>query len=478
MTTTMQTYPGCYINGAWHASEGHQELPIVNPATLETVGIVSTGAPSDVDKAVASATAAFETFQNTTVAARLELFERIIATYQRRSDELAQAISTEMGCPISLSKTAQVPAGLMHLREAANVLRQYRFETLQGSTLFRREPIGVCGLITPWNWPMNQIACKVAPALAAGCTMILKPSEFAMTSAFLFAEILHEAGVPPGVFNMVQGDGALGHSLAANPDVAMISFTGSQKAGVDVARTAALTVKRITQELGGKSANVLLDDVDLRKTVVEGVRSCFRNSGQSCNAPTRMLVPRKLAEQAIAIAREEALATQVGEPFKEGVTVGPLVNERQFKRVQRYIEVGLQEGAVLAAGGLGNPDDLPQGYFVKPTVFGSVSNEMTIAREEIFGPVLCVIPYKDESDALAIANDTETGLSAFVSSASLQRAREFSKGIRSGNVHLNGARVDFAGAFGGYKQSGNGREWGRAGFEEYLELKTIFGFAA
>jgi aldehyde dehydrogenase (NAD+) len=383
-----------------------------------------------------------------------------------------------MGAPIVLAQKAQVPAGLALLSEAAKVLSHFRFEEQKGSTLMRKEPIGVCGLITPWNWPMNQIACKVAPALAAGCTMVLKPSELAPLSAHLFAQILDEAGVPAGVFNLVDGSGStVGAAIASHPEVSMVSFTGSTRAGIAVASAAAPTVKRVTQELGGKSANIILDDADFDKEVKEGVRACFRNAGQSCNAPTRMLVPRRQMAEVASLAKQEAEAAKVGDPALEETTVGPLVSKAQFEKVQGLIRQGIHEGATLVTGGTGRPDGLARGYFVKPTVFSKVSNHMTIAREEIFGPVLCIIPYDDEDDAVGIANDSPYGLSAFVSSGNLERARKVATRIRAGNVHINGARVDFSACFGGYKQSGNGREWGEAGIEEFLELKAVFGYA-
>jgi aldehyde dehydrogenase (NAD+) len=383
-----------------------------------------------------------------------------------------------MGAPITLARKAQAPAGLAHLLEMVNVLGHFKFEELKGTTLMRKEPIGVCGLITPWNWPMNQVVCKVAPALAAGCTMVLKPSEFAPLSAYLFAEILHEAGVPAGVFNLVNGDGpTVGAAIAAHRDVDMVSFTGSTRAGVAVANAAAPTVKRVTQELGGKSANIILEDADLSAAVKQGVQECFRNTGQSCNAPTRMLVPRRKMSEAAATAKQTAEATKVGDPLAEGTAIGPLSSKAQFEKVQRLIHTGIEEGAHLVAGGVGRPDGLGRGYFVKPTVFADVGNDMTIAREEIFGPVLCIIAYEDEEDAVKIANDSPYGLAGFVTSGNSERARKIAKRLRSGNVHMNGARVDFAGCFGGYKQSGNGREWGEAGLEEFLELKAIFGYA-
>jgi aldehyde dehydrogenase (NAD+) len=416
------------------------------------------------------------------VEARLALLRRIIEVYQSKSEAMATTISQEMGCPISLSRAAQAPAGLGHLFEIVKVLERFPFEDLKGSTLLRKEPIGVCGLITPWNWPMNQVAAKVAPALAAGCTMVLKPSEIAPLSAYLFAEILEEAGTPPGVFNLVNGDGpTVGAAISSHPDIAMVSFTGSTRAGVAVAQAASAGVKRVTQELGGKSAHIILDDADLESAVKQGVQSCFRNTGQSCNAPTRMLVPRSMMAQAIVWARKATDATKVGDPFSEDTHLGPLASKAQFEKVERLINQGIGEGAKLIAGGPGRPEGADigkdKGYFVKPTVFAEVSNHMTIAREEIFGPVLCLIAYEDEDDAVRIANDTPYGLSGFVSSGVLEHAQRVAKRFRSGNVHINGARVDFAGCFGGYKHSGNGREWGEAGLEEFLELKSIFGYA-
>ncbi len=466
-----------YIDGKWVSPASAHDFEVTNPATEAPIATISLGSATDVDKAVAAAKEAFPSYSETSVDARLALISRIIEVYQSKAEEMAETISREMGAPLSLSRAAQVPAGLRHLKEIVKVLDHFEFEELKGTTLMRKEPIGVCGLITPWNWPMNQIACKVAPALAAGCTMVLKPSEIAPLSAYLFAQILHEAGLPAGVFNLVNGDGpTVGSAIASHPDVAMVSFTGSTRAGVAVASAAAPTVKRVTQELGGKSANIILEDADLESTVKEGVQSCFRNTGQSCDAPTRMLIPQSKMAAAAAIARKTAEATKVGDPFAESTHLGPLASKAQFDKVQRLINVGIEEGATLVTGGAGRPPGLSKGYFVKPTVFTDVSNDMTIAREEVFGPVLCIIPYQDETDAIRIANDTPYGLSGYVTSCDLERARRVAKRIRSGNVHINGARLDFAGCFGGYKQSGNGREWGEAGLEEFLELKAIFGY--
>lgn len=473
----MKDYRNFYIDGKWvRATEG-KDHTIINPANEAPLATISLGNAADVDKAISAAKKAFYSFSETSISERQALLHRIIDIYQARGEEMARAISLEMGAPLSLSRKAQVPAGLAHFAEAARVLGNFNFEEVKGSTLMRKEPIGVCGLITPWNWPMNQIACKVAPALAAGCTMILKPSEFAALSAYLFAQILDEAKVPPGVFNLINGDGTVGAAIASHPDVAMISFTGSTRAGVAVATAAAATVKRVTQELGGKSANIILADADFPKAVREGVQACFRNSGQSCNAPTRMLIPRQRMAEAVLAAKQEAEAAKVGDPDREDTMLGPLVNQRQFDRVQHFISEGIKEGATLLTGGLGRPEGIEKGYFVKPTVFTNVNNSMTIAQEEIFGPVLCIIPYEDEDEAVSMANDSPYGLAAFVSSGNLQHARRVANQLRAGNVHINNARVDFSASFGGYKQSGNGREWGEAGIEEFLELKAVLGYA-
>jgi aldehyde dehydrogenase (NAD+) len=466
-----------YIDGKWVDPVEVRDFAVINPANEEPVATISLGSAADVDRAVAAAKRAFELYSETSLQERLDLLRRIIEVYQSKMEEMAATISQEMGAPSSLSRKAQAPAGLAHLLETVKVLEHFKFEELKGSTLMRKEPVGVCGLITPWNWPMNQIVCKVAPALAAGCAMVLKPSEVAPLSAYLFAQILHEAAVPPGVFNLVNGDGpTVGAAISSHPDVAMVSFTGSTRAGVAVAVAAAPTVKRVTQELGGKSANILLDDADFEKAVKQGVQECFRNTGQSCNAPTRMLVPRSKMAEAIVAATQAAEIAKVGDPLAEDTGLGPLASKTQFDKVQRLINKGIEEGATLIAGGPGRPQGINKGYFVKPTIFADVSNDTTIAREEIFGPVLCIIPYEDEDDAVRIANDTPYGLSGFVTSGNRERAGRVAKRIRSGNVHINGARVDFGGCFGGYKQSGNGREWGEAGLEEFLELKAIFGY--
>jgi len=475
----MKAYRKFYIDGKWVDPAKSHDFTVINPANEEAIATISLGSAADVDRAVAAAKRAFESYSETSVDKRLELLRRVIEVYKSRMEEMAAIISQEMGAPILLSRKSQAPAGLAHFMETAKVLEHFKFEELKGSSLMRKEPVGVCGLITPWNWPMNQVVAKVAPALAAGCTMVLKPSEFAPLSAHLLAEIFHEAGVPAGVFNLVNGDGpTVGAAISSHPDIAMVSFTGSTRAGVAVAQAAAPSVKRVTQELGGKSANIILDDADLARVVKQGVQECFRNTGQSCNAPTRMLIPRSKMAEAITVAKQTASDTKVGDPFAEDTSVGPLANKAQFDKVQRLIEKGIEEGANLVAGGPGHPEGLTKGYFVKPTVFADVRNEMTIAREEIFGPVLCMIPYEDENDAVRIANDSVYGLSGFVTSGNLDRAHRIAKRIRAGNVHINGARVDFSGCFGGYKQSGNGREWGEAGLQEFLESKTIFGYAS
>jgi len=475
----MKTCRQFYIDGKWVDPAVTHEFTVINPSNEEPVAVISLGSAVDVDRAAAAAKRAFETYSETSPKERLELLRRIIDVYQSKIGEMAETISLEMGAPIALCRKAQAPAGLAHLLEIVKVLEHFQFEELKGSTLMRKEPIGVCGLITPWNWPMNQIIGKVAPALAAGCTMVLKPSEIAPLSAYLFAQILHEAAVPPGVFNLVNGDGpTVGGAIASHPDVAMVSFTGSTRAGVTVAVAAAPTVKRVTQELGGKSANIILDDADLENAVKHGAQECFRNSGQSCNAPTRMLVPRSKMAEASVVAKQAAESTIVGDPSSNETSLGPLAGRAQFDKVQRLIQQGVAEGATLVAGGPGRPEGMHKGYFVKPTVFADVRNEMKIAREEIFGPVLCIIAYENEDDAVRIANDTPYGLSGFVTAGDIERAHRVAKRIRAGNVHINGARIDFAGCFGGFKQSGNGREWGEAGLEEFLELQAIFGYAS
>jgi aldehyde dehydrogenase (NAD+) len=475
MEHTMQFY----IDGRWVEPTEARPFDVIDPSTEESIARIALGGPKDVDAAVGAARRAFETFSQTTRDERLKLLRSIATVYQKRYAEMAKTISQEMGAPFWLSNAAQAATGIGHLNEAIKVLETYEFEELRGTTLIRREPIGVCGLITPWNWPVNQIMCKVAPALAAGCTIVLKPTEVAPLNAILFTEILHEAGVPPGVFNLVNGDGpTVGAAIASHPGIDMVSFTGSTRAGVQVAINAAPTVKRVTQELGGKSANIILDDADFQTAVAGGVTGCFTNSGQSCNAPTRMLVPAGRHAEAVAIARAAAERMKVGDPFQEGIKLGPVVSEVQFNKIQGLIQKGIDEGAELVTGGVGRPDGLGTGFYVKPTVFAGVKNSMTIAREEIFGPVLTILPYENEEEAIQIANDTPYGLSGYVSSGDLDHARRVASRLRTGNVHLNGAQAAFDAPFGGYKQSGNGREWGVNGFEEFLETKAVLGYAA
>ncbi len=465
-----------YIDGAWVDPVTPRTHEVIDPATEEPIARISLGSSADVDKAVAAAKRAFETFQFSTVEERMGYLAKIIEIYQRRMGDIAAAISSEMGAPAWLANAAQAPAGLGHFANTLNVLKDYKFEQTKGSTLLRYEPVGVCGLITPWNWPINQIACKVAPAIAAGCTMVLKPSELAPINAIIMAEILHEAGLPKGVFNLINGDGpGVGEPLSRHPDIDMMSFTGSTRAGVLVAKAAADTVKRVAQELGGKSANIILDDADLQSAVAGGMISMTVNTGQSCNAPSRMFVPRAKHDQAAAIAKAAAESIVVGRDAA-GRPMGPLANANQFQKVQAMIQKGIEEGATLVTGGVGRPDGHNRGYYVRPTVFANVTNDMTIAREEIFGPVLCILPYDSEEQAIREANDTPYGLSGYVSGEPAH-AKAVAAKLRTGNVHLNGAGADFNAPFGGYKQSGNGREWGEFGFEEFLEVKAVMGAA-
>lgn len=473
----MQNEHKFYIDGQWVIPHGQQTADVVNPTDESIVATIPLGDQEDVDTAVAAARKVFSQFSQTSVAERVALLERIIAIYQRRSAELGAVLSQEMGAPVSLANRSQVAAGLSHLQAALKVLKSFEWEKDLGRNRIVYEPIGVCALITPWNWPLNQIGAKVAPALAAGCTMVLKPSEIAPLNAIIFAEIIHEAGVPAGVFNLVNGDGAgVGTALSRHPDVDLVSFTGSTRAGVLVAQNAAPTVKRVAQELGGKSANIILDDADFEAVITAGVKVCFNNSGQSCNAPTRLLVPRQRMDQAAAIAKAAALSIKVGDPADPNTNIGPVVSRVQWDKIQRLIRQGIEEGARLECGGEGLPEDLNRGYFVKPTVFSYVSNNMTIAREEIFGPVLVIIGYEDEAEAIQIANDTLYGLSGYVQSGSLERARNLARQIRAGNVHINGTPGSSYVPFGGYKQSGNGREQSVWGFEEFLEIKALLGY--
>ena len=473
----MQNADRLYINGEWVAASTSDVLDVINPATEQPFAQIAKGGKADVDKAVAAARTAFETFSQTSVEERAELLGCIIAVYKEKMGEIAEVVTQELGAPIYLSNAAQVPAGLGHIIYAKKALENFSFAEDIGTSRVIREAIGVCGFITPWNWPLNQITAKVAPAIAAGCTMVLKPSVVTPLNAILLAEVLHEAGTPPGVFNLVNGPGSkVGAAISSHPDIDMVSFTGSTRAGVSIAQEAAPTVKRLAQELGGKSPNIILDDADFDKSVGRDTFMIFMNTGQSCNAPTRMLVPEDRMEEAAAIAKATAESLKVGDPSDKATKIGPMVSKSQYNTVQDYIQKGIDEGAKLETGGLGHPDGLETGYFARLTVFSGVSNDMTIAQEEIFGPVLSMIPYKDEDDAVRIANDTVYGLSAYVSSGDLERAKSVGARLRAGNVHLNGAQVDMAAPFGGYKQSGNGREFGKFGLEEFLETKALLGF--
>jgi aldehyde dehydrogenase (NAD+) len=474
----MFDYRKFYIDGAWVDPAVPRDLDVIDPATEQAVGVISLGAGADVDRAVAAAQRAFPAWSRTSREERLAILERALAIYMRRSEEVGRAIAHEMGAPWWLAKGSQAGCGTGHLATAVEVLKNFVFEEQRGRTRVVYEAVGVCALITPWNWPINQIACKVAPALATGCTMVLKPSEIAPLSGYLFAEILHEAGVPAGVFNLVNGDGpGVGAPLSAHPGIDMVSFTGSTRAGALIAKAAADSVKRVTQELGGKSPNIILDFPGFADAVFAGARACFFNTGQSCNAPTRMLVPAARHAEALEVAARAAATEVVGAQFAEGTTVGPVVSDVQWRKIQGLIEKGIAEGAQLVAGGTGLPDGISKGYFVKPTVFGGVNNQMTIAREEIFGPVLSILPYGSLDEAVQIANDTPYGLSSYISGEP-DEARQLATRLRTGMVHLNGAGTDIRAPFGGFKQSGNGREWGEWGFHDFLEIKAIMGYGA
>ena len=471
----MRNHLQFYIDGAWVDPVGTARLDVINPATEAVAGQIALGNAEDVDKAVMAARRAFANWSRSSVAERIELLGAIAAEYQKRLPDLADAITEEMGAPAALARGAQAPTGLGHIMGAAAILKHFAFTEDRGQTRIVKEPIGVCGLITPWNWPLNQIACKVAPALATGCTMVLKPSEVAPFSAQIFAEIMHAAGVPAGVFNLVNGDGpGVGVALSSHPEVDMMSFTGSTRAGIEVARNAAPTVKRVAQELGGKSPNILLDDASLARNVGASVKAVMGNSGQTCSAPTRLLVPGGRMDEVIAAAADAAATITVGDPLGNA-TMGPVVSAAQFDTIQRLIQAGIDEGATLVAGGPGRPEGLDKGYFVQPTVFANVTNDMTIAREEIFGPVLSILGYGSVDEAIAIGNDTEYGLAAYVRGEDLDAARAVATRLRAGQVSINGA-FDMAAPFGGYKMSGNGREWGEYGFHDFLEIKAIVGY--
>ncbi|MGT2470043.1 aldehyde dehydrogenase family protein [Paraburkholderia terrae] len=471
----MKTLNRFYIDGRWvEPSESGKAMEIVSPSLETTIGQLTLGSAPDADHAVVAARAAFPAWSESSRETRIELLERIAACYRERLGDIAHAVCEEIGAPISLCKTLQAPIGLAHLQATIDTLRHFEFESTRGKSVVRREAIGVAALITPWNWPLNQIVAKVAPALAAGCTVVLKPSELAPLDAMIFAEIMHDAGTPAGVFNMIFGEGReVGARLSAHPHVDMVSITGSTRAGVEVAISAAPTVKRVAQELGGKSPLLILDDADLQAAVTTGVAQCMANSGQTCIAPTRMLVPRARYEEAVTIAAAVANAIPIGDPSNETTKMGPLANRAQFDKVQRMIGMGIEEGARVVAGGPGRPAGLERGFYTKPTVFANVHNQMKIAREEIFGPVLCVLPYDDEADAIAIANDSDYGLAAYVASGDLERARRVATKLRAGSVRINGAMLDITVPFGGYKSSGNGREYGAEGLAEFLECKSV-----
>jgi aldehyde dehydrogenase (NAD+) len=472
----MREYLKFYIDGEWVDPIELKTLDVDNPTTEQVSGKIALGSAEDVDKAVKAARKAFATWSMSTREERLELLEAILAEYQKRSADLGAAVSEEMGAPPSLGSGVQVYLGMGHLNNSIDALKNFSFEEPRGSALILKEPIGVCGLITPWNWPINQIACKVFPALATGCTMVLKPSEVAPYSAQIFTEVMEAAGVPAGVYNLVYGDGAgVGAAISSHPDIDMVSFTGSTRAGIDVARNAAATVKRVTQELGGKSPNIVLDDDAFATSVAAGVAAMMPNSGQSCNAPSRMLIPKSRKDEALAAAKAAAEQVTVGDP-EDSNAIGPVASKAQFDKIQSLIQKGIEEGATVIAGGPGRPDGLETGYYVRPTVFADVTNDMTIAREEIFGPVLCILEYDDIDHAIEIANDTEYGLAGYVAAADIEAARAVARRIRAGQVAINHA-FDLNTPFGGYKRSGNGREWSEFGFDEYLEIKGTLGYS-
>ncbi len=463
-----------YINGSWVDPLKKETIDIINPADESIVGKLSVGSAEDIDKAVKAARTAFSSFSESSIKERLDLLNTIRNIYKKRFDDIADAIMTEMGAPINLARGAQAMVGLGHLKTAIRVLEEHKFEYVHNGYTVRHEPIGVCGLITPWNWPINQIVSKLGPCLASGCTAILKPSEIAPLSANIIAEIIHEAGAPAGVFNMVHGIGPIvGEAMSNHPDIDMMSFTGSTRGGIAVAQASAKTVKRVSQELGGKSPNIILDDGIFEKSVTDGVKGTMSNTGQSCNAPTRMLVPATRHDEALKIAKNAAEQLTTGNPKNEETDIGPLVSEVQYNKVQRLIEAGISEGATLVTGGSGKPEKLDSGYYVRPTVFGNVNNKMEIAREEIFGPVLSIIPYNSEEEAIEIANDTEYGLAAYVSGENKDKMMMLARKIKAGQIHLNHGSAGTNAPFGGFKQSGNGREKAEWGLEEFLEVKAI-----
>jgi aldehyde dehydrogenase (NAD+) len=473
----MSNHAKFFINGAWVEPVTPRLFDVINPATEEAYTQISLGSSADVDLAVKAAKDAFASFSLTTRDERVALLKRILAVYNERYEDVAQAVSHEMGAPIEFARDAQAWSGRAHLESTIEALENFEFETSRGTTTILKEPVGVCALITPWNWPLNQIVCKVAPAIAAGCTVVLKPSEIAPISGIVFAEIMESAGTPAGVFNLVNGNGPdVGQVLASHGDVDMVSFTGSTRAGVIVAKAAADTVKRVAQELGGKSANIILPDADFEVAVAKGVAACFSNTGQSCDAPTRMLVPVEHLAEVERIATAAALQYQAGAEGGDAVELGPVVSQLQYDKIQNYIKLGIDEGAKMLAGGTGRPEDKPRGYYVKPTVFSRVTPTMTIAREEIFGPVLSILAYESVDQAIAMANDTVYGLAAYVQSGVIEHARKVAKQLRAGSVYLNYPDWDTRAPFGGYKQSGNGREYADWGLHDFLEIKGVVGW--
>ena len=465
-----------YINGKWVDPVRPSKLQVINPATEKSVGEISIGSALDIDNAVSAARSAFKSFSKTAISERIELLSEIRNVYKKRFNEIAEAIMTEMGAPINLASGAQASVGMSHLKTAIRVLEKTKFEYTHNNLIIRKEPIGVCGLITPWNWPINQVVSKLAPCIAAGCTSILKPSEIAPLSAIIIAEIIHEAGAPNGVFNMVHGYGpVVGEAMSNHQDIDMMSFTGSTRGGIAVATSSAKTVKRVSQELGGKSPNIIIDDTKFNESVTRGVSGCMSNTGQSCNAPTRMLVPAHRHDEALEIAKLAAESMTTGDPKLPSTDIGPLVSETQFNKVQDLLKSGIESKATLVTGGVGKPDGLETGYFVKPTIFGNVSNDMEIAQEEIFGPVLSIIPYETDEEAVAIANDTEYGLAAYVAGDNKEKLMYFARNLNAGQIHLNYASGGADAPFGGFKKSGNGREKAEWGLDEFLEIKAIMG---
>ena len=474
----MENLKNFYINGKWVAPLSSDSMPILNPATEEKIGTLPLGNKSDVDRAVSAAKSAFESFSQTSKADRLDLLKQVKKLTERRFEDLAQAMLTEMGTPITFSRDSQADAAIGHLNGFIGALEQLEDQTiLPSGDILVREPIGVCGLITPWNWPVNQVVLKVLPALATGCCCVLKPSEYTPISAMIYAEILHDAGYPAGVFNLVNGEGpVVGSAMSQHQDIQMMSFTGSTRAGTSVVREAAETVKRVTLELGGKSPNIVFSDCNLEDQIAYSVRECMSNTGQSCDAPTRLLVEQTCYDSVLQIAKSVAEDLKVGDPRDENTEIGPLFDKIQFKRVQAMIEVGINEGCRVLTGGLGKPDGLNTGWFVKPTIFCDANNTMRVAREEIFGPVLVIIPFQNETEAIEIANDTPYGLASFLQTGDSERAKRVAKKLKAGSVHLNGAAIEYGTPFGGFKQSGNGREGGLMGLEDYLETKSLHGF--